>query len=126
MPINDKQQAFINEYLINGHNATKAYAKAYPSCKSGHKENASRLLTKDNIKAAIATKLDKTATKMDVSREKQLERLLSAYDMAVAQKNPQAVRSLLAEINVMQGYQRENAPNQEMEQAIKQRQRIQS
>ena len=118
MPINDKQQAFINEYLVNGHNATKAYKKAYPGCISGHKQNGARLMTNDYVTADIKAKLAKTAVKMDVSREKQMDRLLAAYDMAVTQGNVSGIKQILSEINLMQGYQREAAPNKEMEQAI--------
>ena len=30
-PLSDKRQAFIDEYCINGFNATQAYKKAYPN-----------------------------------------------------------------------------------------------
>ena len=121
MPINDKQKHFIREYTTNGHNATKAYTEAYPDCNSGHKQAGSRLLTDVDIRAEIDQIEAKRAIKMDVSREKQMDRLLAAYDMAVTQGNVSGIKQILSEINLMQGYQRENAPNKEMEQAIAQR-----
>lgn len=49
-----RQKAFCDYYLESG-NATKAYKKAYPGCKTdgAARTNASKLLTKDNISQYI-------------------------------------------------------------------------
>lgn len=50
--LSDKHRAFIDEYFLNGYNATRAYMKIYP--KSGYESAralASALLTNVNIKA---------------------------------------------------------------------------
>ena len=54
----DKQKRFCDEYLIDC-NGTRAYRAAYPSVKSDSvaKANASRLLTKANIRKYIDEKL---------------------------------------------------------------------
>jgi phage terminase small subunit len=118
MPINDKQKHFIREYTTNGHNATKAYKTAYPDCNIGANVNGSKLLANTSIKAEIDRIEAETGARMDISRKAQYKRLLAAYDMAVTQGNVAGIKGILSEINLMQGYQRENAPNKEMEQAI--------
>ena len=49
--LTDKQMTFCEEYLINGHNALKAYKKAYPDAKEESAQaSASRLL--ENVKVS--------------------------------------------------------------------------
>lgn len=56
--LTDKQIIFANEYLVDL-NATRAYKKAYPNVKkdSAARTNASKLLTKANIKNYIDEQL---------------------------------------------------------------------
>ena len=56
--LTDKQMIFANEYLVDL-NATRAYKKAYPNVKkdSAARTNASKLLTKANIKNYIDEQL---------------------------------------------------------------------
>ena len=56
----DKQIIFANEYLVDL-NATRAYKKAYPNVKkdSAARANASKLLTKANVKKYIDEQLKK-------------------------------------------------------------------
>ena len=58
--LTDKQIIFANEYLVDL-NATRAYKKAYPNVKkdSAARANASKLLTKANIKNYIDEQLKK-------------------------------------------------------------------
>lgn len=121
MSINDKQKHFIREYTTNGHNATKAYKTAYPDCNGGWDKLGPRLMGIDGIRAEIDRIEAKTGAEMDISRKSQYKRLLGAYDMAVTQGNVAGIKGILSEINLMQGFQREAAPNREMEQAIAQR-----
>ena len=55
MIINDKQEAFCQEYCSNGFNASAAYKIAYPKAKAGHRQNGQRLITKDYIKERIVS-----------------------------------------------------------------------
>lgn len=49
---------FIDEYIKNGGNGTKAYMVAYPdSSERSAKDNASRLIAKDSVRAEINNKL---------------------------------------------------------------------
>ena len=58
MNLTDKQKAFC-DYYLESLNATEAYKRAYTSCKkdSVARANASRLLTKANIKNYIDSRL---------------------------------------------------------------------
>lgn len=61
--VTDKQRKFADEYLIDC-NGTRAYKAAYPKIKSDEaaRVNASKLLTKANIKAYIDEQLDKISS----------------------------------------------------------------
>ena len=54
MELSDKQQAFVQEYVVNGYNASQAYRTAYPGCNSGWDAHGARLVVKDRIKQAIS------------------------------------------------------------------------
>lgn len=58
--LTDKQRIFVNEYLVDL-NATRAYKKAYPSCKKDEtaRVNGSKLLTNTNVKNYIDEQLKK-------------------------------------------------------------------
>ena len=62
--LTDKQRVFANEYLIDM-NATRAYKKAYASCKKDEaaKAAASRLLANVNVKTYIKEQLNKIEDK---------------------------------------------------------------
>ncbi len=58
--LTDKQRIFANEYLVDL-NATRAYKKAYSSCKKDEtaRVNGSKLLTNTNVKNYIDEQLKK-------------------------------------------------------------------
>ena len=118
MAINDKQLAFIDEYMINGHNASRAYKTAYPECKSGYNAHAARLIAKDNISAEINKRLDEIRKNMVLTRDAQHERLLAVVNSTEIDS---VKVSALHELNDMLGYHRDKAPNAEREQAIRQK-----
>ena len=68
-PLSDKRQAFVNEYCINGHNATQAYKKAYPGCNGGWDKLCSRLMGNDGVKAAIKAIDAKKVRKYELNRQ---------------------------------------------------------
>ena len=74
----DKQRKFADEYLIDC-NATRAYKAAYPGVKSDEaaRVNASKLLTKTNIKAYIDESLDKISSKKIADAKEVMEYLTS-------------------------------------------------
>lgn len=62
--LTDKQRIFVNEYLIDM-NATRAYKKAYPSCKKDETAavNGNRLLRNAKVKAYVDEQLQKIEDK---------------------------------------------------------------
>ena len=70
MELSDKQQAFVQEYVVNGYNASQAYRKAYPGCNGGWDKFGSRLMVKEGIKQAIAAKQAKSQAKADYDYDK--------------------------------------------------------
>ncbi len=121
MSINDKQRAFINEYMINGHNATKAYKTAYPDAGTSAEFNASRLMSNDKIKAEIARKVAELAETNGHTRVDQLKKLDEAFDKAKSGNQPTAMVSATKAQNEMLGYIQDKAPNAEQAQAVAQR-----
>ena len=100
-------------------NWCESYKQAgYSLCK-GWKTNACRVHNKNYITAVIDAKLAKIAAKYDCSREALVKALMDDVDDPLSLKaDKQRAISLIGDF---QGYKRENAPNQEREQAIKQR-----
>jgi len=116
MPINDKQRHFIREYTTNGHNASKAYSKAYPDCISGHRQAGSALLTNLDIRQEIDRIEAKSEAKVDITRELLVAKMYAIIEDNTSNKADMTrAASLIAD---MCGYKREAAPNQEKERAI--------
>ncbi len=74
--LTQNQKLFIAEYLKD-RNATRAYFAAYPSVKSENaaRVNASRTLTKANIKAAILKGIDAQEKRTQISADKTLREI---------------------------------------------------
>ena len=113
MPITPKQQAFAREYTID-HNGTQAAIRAGYSPKTAN-EQAARLLTKVSIKDAIRAIDDKIEKDYEITRKKQEQRLIDAYDMAKVKGQSSAMVSAAREMNEMSGFHREKALNPEKE-----------
>lgn len=104
MPINNKQRAFINEYMINGHNASRAYAKAYPdSSDKACESNGARLIRNDKIRREIGKELGKLQVKAGFDREKALSLLQEAVQIARTQHNPAGITAAVRELNTLFG-----------------------
>src|SRR6478736_1362780 len=68
--MNEKQKAFIEEYLINGNNATDAYQKAYPKSKyDTARANGAKLLANTSIQAYLQSKKQITAERNNISKD---------------------------------------------------------
>lgn len=74
----EKQKRFADEYLIDC-NATRAYKAAYPKVKKDEaaRVNASKLLTKANIRAYIDEQLEKIHDKNTADAKEVMEYLTS-------------------------------------------------
>lgn len=68
---------FVEEYLNNGLNGTKAYLSVYKNVTKEEtaRVNASRLLTNANVKALLEEKQAKTIKKLEITREDIVSRL---------------------------------------------------
>ncbi len=72
-PLNDRETAFVREYLLS-HNAIEAFIKVGYSAKTA-RVNSARMMTKDNIRAAIA----RETIIVRQSSRKTLEDLIETY-----------------------------------------------
>lgn len=80
--LSDAHRKFVDEYIANGYNATRAYMTVYPKTKyEAARSSASDLLTIPNIREAI----DKEFSRRVMKREEVLSRL---SDMARANHYP--------------------------------------
>ena len=70
MKLRPIEQAFINEYLKNGCNATQAYLSVKPKCKyESARVISTRMLAKVTVKEAIEQAMEKTCMSNVASRE---------------------------------------------------------
>lgn len=71
---NKRHKAFADQYILNGGNATDAYAKVYPKATPDTaRARGSMLLSKDNIRSYVDKRLDKIEEKVELSQEKIFE-----------------------------------------------------
>ena len=73
-PLSPKEQRFVEEYLIDSNGAQAAIRAGY--ARRSAKVTASRLLTKANLKAALATRRAAITESVEISQEMVLEGLL--------------------------------------------------
>jgi len=86
--MNDKQKAFIEEYLINGMNATDAYLKAYPKSKyDTARANGAKLLANANIQDYINNKQKITAERNEVTKADIIRVLVNIMNDTTARNN---------------------------------------
>lgn len=107
MPINHKQQAFINEYMVNGHNATQAYKKAYPDAKTGHRQNGARLIANDNVSKAIKGLMAKIGRKAEFTMQQYQDQLRDDRALAISLNQPSAAVSASVAMGRSCGYDKE-------------------
>ncbi len=89
--------------MINGHNASQAYKKAYPNTKSGWDAHAARLMGNDSIKQAISDKMVELAEKVEITKESQCKKLDEAHAIAKKQANPSGMVAAVREQNAITG-----------------------
>lgn len=72
---------FLNEYLVNGHNAYQAYLKAYPKAsKSTAKTNANTLMKRPLIIEYLKSNKTDTEIKFNVDRDYLIRECLSLIE----------------------------------------------
>lgn len=99
-PLSNKRQAFVEEYCINGHNAGKAYAKAYPDCEpAGCETHGPRLVRDGQMKEAIDERMAELKAETGWSVERSQKLLLATHAQATALKQPSAAVSAVVAVN---------------------------
>jgi len=83
-----KQAKFVECYLANGMNGTRACIDAGYSEKTAHTQ-ANENLIKPNIQEAIQKAREKTSQKLNITRESLLKDIQVAKDMALTEEQPQ-------------------------------------
>lgn len=103
--LNPQQREFCAQYIANGFNGTKAAIAAGYAHKSAE-VTASRLLSKDKIKAFIDARQNIKQIKTDITREKVLAEFLSIAAEARTEGNKYAKTAIeaLDRICKMMGY----------------------
>ena len=83
--LNKKELLFVDEYFKNSFNASKAYKLVYKSCKSDGtaRTEASRMLTKPNIKQEIEKRQIELRKKSEIKREDILNDLRIIKDVNI-------------------------------------------
>ena len=80
-----RQMGFVEHFCTDAlNNGSLAYKYAYPLCKSGHRQNAQRLITKDYIKQAIADYKAEIRAKKGFTVEDVHKLYEGAYELARA------------------------------------------
>ncbi len=108
-----KQQDFAKYYADTGNARQSAIRAGYSENRAT--EQGYENVRKPHIKAEIDRIKSKTAKDYDVSRERQIQRLVDAYDLAKEQGQSSAMTSAARELNEMSGWHREKAINPEKE-----------
>ncbi len=102
--IDTKYEAFINQYLINGQNATEAYMTVFQQFNvETAKANGSRLLTKANVKALLQVKQEEIRRKYDVKKEDLIKVLKDLLEQTIADNDRPNLLKTVTELNKMIG-----------------------
>lgn len=104
-----KQEKFA-QFIADGMTQTDAYKAAYDASRmNGHtiRKRASEMAARGDIAGTIAGLRQKMAEKLLWTREKSVEALIGAQNMAKELGQPQAVTGAIKELNAMHGF---NAP----------------
>lgn len=103
--MNLKHQAFADEYLNNGRNATRAYMTVYkPQKVSGAEASSARLLGNAKVQAYIAKVTTENRKSKEISKEKYLKFLDSIVDNADIETKGVVLESIKI-IGKWQGYE---------------------
>jgi hypothetical protein len=97
-----RQTRFVEEYVICGNAAEAARAAGYSA--NGAKVTACRMLTKANLKAAIAAKQEAGAEQFELRREHVITAILQAVAMAKQLGKPGIMISGFVAIAKMLGF----------------------
>ncbi len=102
--IEDRYEAFVNQYLINGQNAKEAYMTVYQQFNVKVAEaNSSRLLGNAKVKALLEVKQEEIRRKYDVKKEDLVKVLKDLLEQTIADNDRPNLLKTVQELNKMIG-----------------------
>jgi phage terminase small subunit len=103
MKLSDKHKRFCDEYLSNGFNATQAYKSVYKVSDKVAGSSGPRLMENDRIKEYIQKQQDKTAKRLEITKEDLIKDLIKIKDDNIEDAPPFTIKAIEV-INKMLGY----------------------
>lgn len=97
-----RQARFVDEYLVDA-NGTQAAIRAGYSA-SGARVAAHRLLTNVAISSRLEARQQADATRLGVTRDSVIQRLVEAFELAREQAEPAAMVSAAKELGKLMGF----------------------
>ena len=114
-----KYQAFAEEYVSNGFNATKAYKYINPNVKQSTAMcNGAKLLRNAQVFEAIQEEKSKRLQLKRFSKESQLERIDNVAELSLKKDKLQITLNSLDLINKMQGYYEKEGESGQIERVL--------
>ena len=103
MKLSAKHQSFCDEYLANGLNATQAYKTIYKVSDKVAGASAPRLLDNVRIKEYLQEQQEKTAERLQITKEGLLQDLMQIKENNIDTRPATAIRAIEI-INKMSGF----------------------
>ena len=82
MNLSIKHKAFCDEYLSNGLNVLQAYKSVYKCSDKAAQSNAFRLMENEGVKSYIQKEQNKTAERLEITREFLIKEYLEIIESA--------------------------------------------
>lgn len=82
MNLSVKHKAFCDEYLSNGLNVLQAYKSVYKCSDKAAQSNAFRLMENEGVKSYIQQEQNKTAERLEITREFLIKEYLEIIESA--------------------------------------------
>jgi phage terminase small subunit len=82
MSLSAKHKAFCDEYLANGLNATQAYKSVYKADDKVCESSGARLIRNDKVRDYIQQEQNKTAERLEITREFLIKEYLEIIESA--------------------------------------------
>jgi phage terminase small subunit len=86
MNLSIKHKAFCNEYLSNGLNVLQAYKSVYKCSDKAAQSNAFRLMENEGVKSYIQQEQNKTAERLEITREFLIKEYLELIESAKSEE----------------------------------------
>ncbi len=102
MELSARHQVFCDQYVLSNNGARSAIAAGYSERSA--RITASKLLTNPNIQGALRARKQVLESELQVTRQRVLDGLQEAVDLARVQGNPVALVSAWREIAKICGY----------------------